>query len=49
MADYDADGKLNSEIVTTYNEDGSKTVCVYGENDKLVSEMKYDASGKVIE
>ena len=37
------------ETVTTYNEDGSKTVCVYDENDELISETKYDASGNVVE
>ena len=37
------------ETVITYNEDGSKTVCVYDENDELVSEISYDASGNVIE
>ena len=36
------------ETVTSYNEDGSKTVCVYDEENELVSETKYDASGKVI-
>lgn len=37
------------ETVTTYDKDGSKTVCVYDENDELVSETKYDASGNVVE
>lgn len=37
------------ETVTTYNEDCSKTVCVYDENDEVVSETSYDASGNVIE
>ena len=36
------------ETVTTYNEDGSKTVCVYDEYNELVSETKYDASGNVV-
>ncbi len=36
------------ETVTTYNEDGSKTVCVYDENNEVISETTYDASGKVI-
>lgn len=31
------------ETITTYNEDGSKTVCVYDENGDLVSEEHYDA------
>ncbi len=37
------------EIVTTYGEDGSRTVCVYDENNELVSETRYDADGNVIE
>lgn len=37
------------ETVTTYHEDGGKTVCVYDEFDDLISETKYDASGNVIE
>jgi len=37
------------ETVTTYNEDGSKTVCVYNENDELVSETTYDADGNMVE
>lgn len=46
----EADGTMNyPETVTTYEEDGGKTVCVYNENDDLLSETKYDASGNVIE
>lgn len=37
------------ETVTTYDVDGGKTVCVYDENDELISETKYNASGNVIE
>lgn len=37
------------ETITTYHEDGSKTVCVYNENDELVRETEYDADGNVVE
>jgi len=33
-----------AETVINYNEDGSKTVCVYNENDELVSETNDKAS-----
>lgn len=36
------------ETVINYNEDGSKTVCIYDENGETVSETKYNASGNVI-
>lgn len=38
-----------SETIVDYNEDGSKKVCVYNENDELLSETQYDASGNVVE
>lgn len=34
---------------TLYNGDGSYLICVYDENDELVSETGYDAQGNVIE
>lgn len=37
------------ETIVDYSEDGSKKVCVYGENDELLSETQYDASGTVVE
>lgn len=37
------------ETIVDYNEDGSKKVCVYSENDELLSETQYDASGNVLE
>lgn len=44
------DGIFNyPETVTNYNEDGSKTVCVYDENGETVSETNYDAFNNVIE
>lgn len=32
------------EIIITYSDDGSRTVCVYNENNELVSETTYDGS-----
>lgn len=37
------------ETVTNYNEDGNKTVCVYDENGKTVSETNYNVSGNLID
>lgn len=37
------------ETVTTYNDDGSYTVCVYDESDEVLSETNYDAAGNVVE
>ena len=36
------------ETVTQYNDDGSKTVTVYDENDEIVSQTNYDSEGNVI-
>ena len=44
------DGWMNYPgTIIDYHEDGGKTVCVYDENDELVSETHYDADGNVIE
>lgn len=44
------DGWMNYPgTVIDYQEDGGKTVCVYDENDELVSQTHYDAGGNVIE
>lgn len=37
------------ETIAEYDEDGSKTVSVYNENDEVVSETKYDPEGNVVE
>lgn len=43
------DGQLTyPETVTEYNEDGSKTVTVYDQNDEILSQTHYDAGGNVI-
>lgn len=36
------------ETVTTYHEDGTKTVCVYDESENVLSETNYDAAGNVV-
>lgn len=44
------DGWMNYPgTIIDYHEDGGKTVCVYDENDELVSQTHYDAEGNVIE
>ena len=45
----DADGMSYVAKVTEYNEDGSKTVCEYDENEELVKETRYNADGSVAE
>lgn len=36
------------EIVTEYEEDGSKTTTIYDENDNIISQISYDDDGNVI-